>query len=295
MIEENYFSVPIMIKSTLPKAAAAIGAALISSSAFAQYFEMRIDQSKFADISRPHSPSTVRPVVNALLAQDCGRAVKALNDGLKNKFTEVMLMAGTMYERGLCVKKDWNQANKYYLMADAAGNEHARSKLVAGLVGQGDAGGAMFWLSKMPRTLPAQCYSSIDAEKDPDGFEAELNTWQKARLDACMYMAGVYYAIEGDMRFPAEASSIGVWGSIEMTFVPATGAVEWKQLNHETRVISGLQTVKPDTQLAHRANADKILVKHGKLVSDQALPRFVKPAGIPADIVISQTFEFDFR
>lgn len=274
---------------------AAIGAALLPCAASAQYSETRINRATDADVARPHSPQTVRPIVTALIAQNCGNAVKALRTGLKEKHSEVMIMAGTMYERGLCVKKDWNQANDFYLMADAAGNEHARSKLVAGLVGQGDAGGALYWLSKLPRTLPEQCYGKIDADKDPDAFAAELNKWTKARLDGCLYMAGVYHAIRGDMRFPAEASSIGVWGSIRMKFVPASGSVEWTLLNHETRVLEGLQTVEPDTPLAHRAKADQILVKHGKLVSDQALPRFVKPAGIPPEIVIADTFEFDFR
>ena len=207
-----------------------------------------------------------------------------------------MLMAGTMYERGMCVKKNWEQANQFYLMADAAGNVKARHKLVAGLIGQGDAGGGLYWASKLPRDLPAQCYSKADPEKDPDAFAAELNSWPKERLNGCVYMAGVYNAIVGDMRFPAEAAAIGVWGSIQMKFVPATGTIEWTNVAHETRALSGLQVVKPDTPLAHRSGkADQILVNHGQLLSTQALQRFPRPEGIDPSLVLVDKFDFDFR
>src|SRR5690606_33525078 len=131
--------------------------------------------------------------------------------GLKDKEAEVMLMAGTMYEDGLCVKQDWEQAINYYDLAAAAGNKWAGFKRVAGLVRQGDAGGALWWAAQQPRVLPEHCYSKVDAARDPDGFAADLSGWPQQRLQGCLYMAGVFNAISGTMHYPDAASRIGVW------------------------------------------------------------------------------------
>ncbi|MFP5391517.1 MAG: hypothetical protein ACLGI6_08230 [Gammaproteobacteria bacterium] len=283
------------LRSAAPLLALAAALALHGSPAAAQYAETKIDRSTAPDLDRPQSNLALRPIVNALTQQDCAGAIKALKNGLNEQDSDVMLMAGTMYERGLCVKKNWDQASDFYQMADAKGNQWARKKLVAGLASEGDAGGALYWASRLPRVLPAQCYGKVDADKDPDGFAAELNQWTRERLDGCVYIAGVVNAIAGEMRYPAEAAAIGVWGTVAMKFTPASATVEWTSVNHETRVLPGLQIVEPDTPLAHRGQPEKILVNHGKLVSDQALQRFKRPAGIAADLVVTQNYDFDFK
>ena len=285
------------MKPTFPRTAAAlaIGAALLAPAASAQYAETRLSRTTDPNLDEAKHSNRVRAIIGYMATQDCGGAVRVLREGLKDKEVEVMLMAGTMYEDGLCVQKGWEQASGFYEAAADAGNKWARSKLVAGLVANGDAGGALYWVHKLPHVLPGQCYSGVDPDKDADAFTADVNRWPQERLQGCLYMAGVYHAIAGNMRYPDEAASIGVWGEVEMRFVPASGSVEWTSTRHETRVLPGLKLVKPDTPLAHRGKPEKLLVTHAKLVSDQALKRFARPAGIGQDVVITRPFGFTYE
>ena len=273
----------------------ALGATLFAPAASAQYAEYKFDRSTAPDLDRNSSSTRVRAIVSYMIQKDCGGAVRVLKEGLKAKEVEVMLMAGTMYEDGMCVKQNWEQASGFYESAADAGNKWAQSKLVAGLVSHGDAGGALYWVHKLPRVLPGQCYSQVDPDKDADGFTADVNRWPQQRLQGCLYMAGVYHAIFGNMHYPDEAARIGVWGDVEMRFAPAAGTVDWTSTRHETRVLPGLQVVNPDTPLAHRGRPEKLLVSHARLVSDQALKRFARPEGISPDIVITSPYTFEYQ
>jgi hypothetical protein len=56
------------------------------------------------------------------------RRARALNAGLALKRPESLLLAGTMYALGICVRRDWNRAMGFYVQAHDVG----RSKAVKG-------------------------------------------------------------------------------------------------------------------------------------------------------------------
>ena len=103
-----------MQSSRLAAAVLALGATLFAPSASAQYAEYKFDRSTHPDLDRNSSSNRVRAIVSYMIQKDCGGAVRVLKEGLKAKEVEVMLMAGTMYEDGMCVKQNWEQASGFY-------------------------------------------------------------------------------------------------------------------------------------------------------------------------------------
>ena len=52
----------------------------------------------------------VAGIHDALRASDCALVASRLNDGLKRKYPSVYLLAGTLYEQGVCLKPDCERA-----------------------------------------------------------------------------------------------------------------------------------------------------------------------------------------
>ncbi|MFL6657659.1 MAG: hypothetical protein ACJ8GW_06290, partial [Massilia sp.] len=222
--------------------------------------------------------------------KNCPAAVSALNKGIANRQRAILLMAGSMYEQGLCLKQDWDQAAQYYQLAHEAGNRDALPRLIAGYAEKNrDPAAALWWLAQSKRTVSAACASANELVKDPDAFVAALNSWPKGQIAACTYAAGVLMRISGETEFPGGAHE-GVSGDAVMNFVPATGTITWTQGDTDRITVSRLMT--PGSS-EHTVFKDRFL-SHMTTISERTLKQFVRPEGIDPAWTIKLTMHFYF-
>lgn len=223
----------------------------------------------------------------------CELAVSRLNDGLKRKYPSVYLMAGTMYEQGVCLKPDWDRAARMYQAANAAGEPKGLLKLVAGLAQGGrDRAAALYWaMESATQGLPDECTAGRELRDDPDAYVAQLRGWPAGQLDACVYVAGVVAAIGGDVEYPAIGTAYAVYGSYRMDFRPAAAAVEWTELElrlSDMGVASGDDVRDRDSRRVRDS-----LRRELQEASERALRRFTAPAGLPAGWRLQQIYTFN--
>jgi TPR repeat protein len=210
-------------------------------------------------------------VSSYLANKDCPGAVGALNDGVKSKQRDVLLLAGAMFETGLCVKENWERAAYFYQLADKAGNKAAIHRLAAGYAVTGR-----------------------DPEKDPEGFAAALTRMPVPEFKACVYMTGVYSAIMGETEFPSAAARSGMFGDVLMTFDPARGAIDWSQDNTGQALGEGLiDGNKINTE--SRRKVENSLLDYMRAAGTRTLARYSKPGGIDPAVRIQQKFVFTYK
>ncbi len=233
----------------------------------------------------------MQDVIVYLEHKDCKGAVKALNSGLASKQAGVVLMAGSMFEQGICVKPDWDKAARYYQAAHQAGKRAALPRLVAGYAeGKRDPGAALWWMANNA-SLPAPCASANHLAGDPDAFVAALNKWPKGQVDACVYTAGIIMRVLGDIEFPAAAAPQGVFGDAIMHFVPSTGSITWKAAGTERIAVT--REVKGGDD--ERAVFNDVFLKYVRGVGERALSRFTRPDGIDPAWAVDMKYSFQYR
>ena len=240
-------------------------------------------------------PDATRRVAAYLASKDCPGAVKALNDGVKDKQRDVLLLAGAMFETGLCVKENWERATYFYQLADKAGHKAAIHRLAAGYAVAGrDNALALWWAAQRPFDLPRSCIPAADPEQDPDGFAAALTRMPVAEFNACVYMVGVYSALLGETEFPAAAVRNSMFGDVIMTFDPARGAIDWTQENTGQALEAGLfDGNKVNTE--SRRKKENALLDYMRAAGARTLARYSKPDGIDPAIRIRQKFTFFYK
>jgi hypothetical protein len=228
----------------------------------------------------PTAPNdAVRQVLLWVEAKNCPNAVRALNSGLANGYPEVSLLAGAMYEEGICLKPDWNRAVDFYIKAHEGGQRDAAYRLASGYaaaVGGNDTAAALWWARQ--RGLVAAC-SIPEAGKDPDRFVEALQAWPKSLREACNYMVGVMATLAGDIQYPELARTYALNGSVHVSFLPSIPRLDVKGSGTEAIQVSGLvdgdllrdRTVKSATNLFETAM---------RKVAERALKRYPQPAGI---------------
>lgn len=234
----------------------------------------------------------VQNVLDALDAKDCARAVERLNRGLAKGHPRVFMLAGGMYEEGLCLKPNWERAVNMYLRADQAGDRGGPLRLVAGYAkDRRDPAAALFWAHRSGQVNWPHCQVDRAAAEDPDRFVAVLRTWPRERLDACVYVLGVMARVTGDVDYPMRAKAWSIGGTVQMRFSPAAGTIEWNTVDIQAYQMGGLidGTTARDqgTRRVHRA-FDEYL----RGVSDRALKAYERPAGLPDDLEFKSTFTF---
>jgi hypothetical protein len=176
-----------------------------------------------------------------LLDRDCPKAVKELNKALQVKSPEVLLMAGAMFEEGVCVKLNIDQATQYFMRADEAKHPRAMNRLIAMYARDGrDPASALWWANRSRQQVPLLCRSERAVDDKPDAFVAELNNWPKGQLAACTYTVGVYNRILGLIEFPRDAALKGIFGKVKMQFVPAEARVSWTRDEVGSVPVSGI-------------------------------------------------------
>jgi hypothetical protein len=74
----------------------------------------------------------VQAVSAAIALGDCVAAASALNAELAKAHPEVWMVAGAMFEEGLCLKANWECTLNFYQRADVAGQPGAAARLAVG-------------------------------------------------------------------------------------------------------------------------------------------------------------------
>jgi len=233
--------------------------------------------------------------------KDCAGAVSDLNAALKHDFPEVQLLAGTMYEHGVCVKRDWERAVPYYIQAWQGGVKDAANRLAAGYAApeNDDVAAALWWASReRDRGGHAAgiaklvgCTVRPAAADDMDRFVAELQTWPQSRLQACNYMTGVMATVAGELRYPTVAGMYNVGGDVDVRFLPAVPRIDLK--------LGATRTVQMSGWIDGDATREReTLAKNGfkqalNQVVERALRRYPHPDGIPSDTLVQLTYRFD--
>jgi hypothetical protein len=172
---------------------------------------------------------TVDNVWTYLRHKDCAGAARALESGAQAQLPSVLLMAGAMFEQGLCFKPNWERAAGYYERAHAAGHPKAAARIASGNASPAagpDRAAALWWAQRGEQPMPEACVVDPALLDDPDKFVAALQKWPAPRVDACTYVAGVIGTVIGDTEFAAKASQFGLEGTLRLTFAPAAPTFE---------------------------------------------------------------------
>jgi hypothetical protein len=226
----------------------------------------------------------------------CTSAVDAIKSGLAAKKPYIMLLAGNMYEEGLCVKQDWGKAAGLYMRAEEAGQRFALLRLAAGYARPGrDNGMAIWWAARANGrdSFPARCIPAADPVKDPDGFNAALEKMAPETFQSCVYLIGVVSELLSQVRYPRVALRYSVTGKFRMEFAPAAGTINWTVEELEVDENSP-NTFFRDLAVEDLQNPRAIknsLVTYLKGKSNFALARYPRPAG---DFAPDYIYQFSY-
>jgi hypothetical protein len=247
----------------------------------------------------PYGSKAVMAIADRIAARDCAGAVDDLNSNLKKGFAEVALLAGSMYDNGICVKHDWERAVPYYIQAWEGGLEDGADRLAAGYAAPengADVAAALWWASRQRNRnwqvhgAPG-CAVSAAAANDMDRFVAELQTWPQARLQECNYMTGVMSTLTAELRYPAIAAMYRVGGDVTVHFLPGVPRIDLQE--GEMRTVQMYGWVNGDYMRERESRAKGGFKQaFGDLV-DRALHRYPHPDGIPADTQAELVYHFD--
>lgn len=247
-------------------------------------------------VQLPRDREAVESVWSYIDAKDCAGAVRSLNDGIAKSYPSVLLMAGSMFESGVCLKSSWDRAAEFYQRAESAGHPSAAARLAAGYaapISGPDKAAAIWWAVRGKLPMPAECAAASPWISDADRFVAALKTWPDGLIDACTYVAGVVGSITGDIEFSKRAASFGMRGDLTVVIEPArdsvvveTNAIEFITLPGVTSGAMMLdrqsRTVKQEFELDVRA------------ASERAFKRYVKPAHVDPSWKLLHRITFNY-
>lgn len=241
--------------------------------------------------------AAVHDVKVRIEARNCASAVDRLKVWLTKDMPKVALLAGTMYEHGVCVKRDWSKAVSFYTLAFDGGLTEAAERLAAGFAdpGNGPDIAAALWWGRQGRSFNVPfCTVSKEAADDPDRFVAELNTWKPSRLAGCNYVVGVMSTVTAELKYPKLGLAHLVGGDVDLRFFPGLARIEVKQA--EAREYALLGWVDGDTLGDRRTKkVTGVFEKTLSEVANRALARYPQPPGLPADAKIDVRYNFNIE
>jgi hypothetical protein len=173
---------------------------------------------------RTDGQQAVAGIGERLKAQDCEGTIRNLNAGLTAGYPEVALLAGTMFEAGACVGKDWNKAVDFYALASEGGMREGALRLAAGFAATAngpDMAAAMWWASRAGLQVEG-CTARLPKTEDPDRFVEALRAWPARELAVCNYVVGMLAFVSADVRYPMAGVTREIAGRVEVDYVPAT-------------------------------------------------------------------------
>jgi len=238
--------------------------------------------------------AAVREVKVWIEARNCASAVDRLKTWLSKDVPKVALLAGTMYEHGVCVKRDWSKAVSFYSSAYEGGLTEAAERLAAGFAdpANGPDIAAALWWGRLGRSFDSPfCTVSKEAADDPDRFVAELNTWKPYRLNGCNYIVGVMSTVTAELKYPRMGVAHQLGGDVDLRFFPGLARIEVKR--GEAREYALLGWVDGDTLGDRRTKqVTSVFEKTLGEVANRALARYPQPSGLPPEAKIDVRFAF---
>jgi hypothetical protein len=228
--------------------------------------------------------------------KDCPGAVRELNAGVARQYPGVLLLAGAMFEDGVCLKANWPKALDFYQRAHEAGHPRAAARIASGFaapVGGTDKAAALWWALRSGTALPAACRQGAAFVDDADRFVQVLQAWPASLLDGCAYVAGVITTVLGDMDFSSRAALYGMKGSVTLTFVPAQGRVDVATDRVEFVQLPGLV----DGDAVRDRDSRKFRSEFAldvQAAADRALRRYARPAVVDESWKVDVLFTFEF-
>ena len=232
-------------------------------------------------------------VVQALDAKDCTAAAKALNDGLAKASPPLLMLAGAMFDEGLCLKPNWPRAARLYERAAEGGESRARVRLVAGfaLPANGpDLAATLWWARQTRLQLPAPCAVADAQARTPEAFVEALKAWPAGRIESCVHVAGVLASVLGDFeaRQPRRVNTLP--GTVVLTFAPGNGRIDVHSQELRLERMVNDPTNQPSYDLQVKT-VQRNLVRQIEGHAERALQRYPRPAGIPGDWRIGLSFD----
>lgn len=247
-----------------------------------------------ADAGSRSGSLAVEAIRGSIAARDCQLAVDRLKGGLANDYAEVFLLAGSMYENGICVKRDWARAVSFYVQAHGKGEKEGAARIAAGYADPAngpDAAAALWWAWRTPGFGLSRCAVPQEARTDPDLFVAALKAWPAPRLAACNYIAGVLSTISAEVKYPELAAAHAIGGDVTIRFLAGVPSIELQR--GESREYELVGWVSADTlrDRKTRRMGDGFEAALSA-VANRALQRYPHPGGIPADALVQVKFSF---
>lgn len=243
--------------------------------------------------SSAREDEAVLGIRSAIQGKDCTLAVKRLNEALPERYPDVLLMAGAMYEHGLCLKPNWDRAARMYKLAHDAGHQAGALRLIVGYaLPGGQPSAALWWASKhAPFMLPPDCRSGVAVVDEVDAFAATLMAWPAQRLLACNYVVGVQAALAGELQYPSQALDFNLNGEVVMDYVPAQQSITWRTEQVELVPIMGVVDGDATRDRSGRA-VQRSFERHLAKLGETTLQRFPKPEGVDPTWRFERRFVF---
>ncbi|MDH4062289.1 MAG: hypothetical protein OEU94_15890 [Aquincola sp.] len=234
------------------------------------------------EMSEPEK--AVQAVLEAVTQRDCSAAATRLNAGLAKAYPEVVVLAGAMYEEGICLKPNWQRAASLYERAAAAKHPGAAARLAAGYAspaGGRDLAASLWWALRARTALPSACTQVTPLVDNPDRFVAALKGWPAGQLGHCVYMGAVMATVQAEIEAPGLAAAYGLEGTVRLSFVPEASRIDiTEDLSPAvvpTGVLSDAATRERDLRAARTA-----LSGYLRQLADRAVKRYERPAALPA-------------
>lgn len=228
--------------------------------------------------------------------RDCAGAVNELNAGLARRYAAVMVMAGAMYEEGVCLKRDPQRALQMFERAYAAGRpQQAAGRMTALYAAPGalhDKAAALWWAQRGGQNVARLCVGAPVPADDADAFVKALVDLPAPLLEACNYVAGVLGVIQGDAEFPSRAAGFGMTGTVQLVFLPAQGRFE--VTGKEIGAIQLGGVVNGDAVRDDRALVRNEFVEYMGELTRRALQRFERPGGVPEQWRFQLVYSFSY-
>ncbi len=247
--------------------------------------------------SRP-TPSTaevdtVEGVLVAVRGGDCALAASRLNAGLSKRYPGIYLLAGTLYDEGVCLRASWERAERMYQAAHEAGHEGGLLRLVAGLArDRRDTAAALWWAQQLRSVpLPAACRLPKTIADDPELFVATLKLWLPSRVQACAHVAGVLSQLSAEVEYPRQALDLSFAGTVALDYQPASGEMTWKTLELEEKGLYGANSGDTVGDRSSRRMRQS-LENHLRSLGANVLKRFPRPEGVDPEWRLQMQFVF---
>lgn len=236
----------------------------------------------------------VDAIRSSIASRDCNLAVKRLKSGLEEGYPEVSLLAGSMYENGICVKRDWSRAVTFYVQAHDAGDKDGAARIAAGYADPAngpDVAAALWWAWKTPAFQLEHCSVPKEAKADPDRFVAALAAWPKQQLAVCNYLAGVLATISAEVKYPELAAAHGIGVEFTLRFLAGVPRIDLQRGESQEYELVGWVSADMLRDRKTRRVADGFEQALSS-VANRALARYPHPGGIAADTLIPIVFKF---